>query len=157
MAKNFQKKETRRKPEPKIFRKHFASFKDAIEALRAADGTIAEIFAKEEDGNTVYEEITSPKDALKYILEDFENYTPDLLGNENIYASLSATSNKLTYRINKAVGFGWVIAYAIENKHAVINDVSLQIVIFDETEQNIKNLMLDITSAGWDQIQSKSK
>ena len=158
MAKNFPKKETtRRKPDPKIFRKHFAKFEEAIEGLREADPAIADIFAKDVDGNAVSEPITSPKDAIQYVLDDLANYTPDLLGNENIYVSLNASSNKLTYRLNKEIGFGWVISYSIENKHAVINDVSVQIIVYDETEQGTKNLMLDLTAAEWDQIKIKSK
>ena len=65
MAKNFQKKETtRRKPDPKIFRKHFAKFEEAIEGLREADTAIADIFAKDVDGEAVSEPIDSPKDAI---------------------------------------------------------------------------------------------
>lgn len=158
MAKNFQKKETtRRKPDPKIFRKHFAKFEEAIEGLREADAAIADIFAKDVDGKAVSEPIDYPKDAIQYVLNDFANYAPDLLGNENIYCSLNTSSNKLTYRINKEVGFGWVISYSIENKHAVINDVSVQIIVYDESEQGTKNLMLDLTAAGWDQIKIKTK
>ena len=158
MAKNFQKKETtRRKPDPKIFRKHFAKFEEAIEGLREADAAIADIFAKDVDGKAVSEPIDSPKDAIQYVLNDFANYAPDLLGNENIYCSLNTSSNKLTYRINKEVGFGWVISYSIENKHAVINDVSVQIIVYDESEHGTKNLMLDLTAAGWDQIKIKTK
>ena len=158
MAKNFQKKETtRRKPDPKIFRKHFAKFEEAIEGLRETDPAIAAIFSKDVDGNSVSEPIDSPKDAIQYVLNDFFNYAPDLLGNENIYCSLNTSSNKLTYRINKEVGFGWVISYSIENKHAVINDVSVQIIVYDESEQGTKNLMLDLTAAGWDQIKLRTK
>lgn len=158
MAKNFQKKETtRRKPDPKIFRKHFAKFEEAIDGLREADVAIADIFAKDVDGKSVSEPIDSPKNAIEYVLNDFFNYAPDLLGNENIYCSLNTSSNKLTYRINKEVGFGWVISYSIENKHAVINDVSVQIIVYDESEQGTKNLMLDLTAAGWDQIKLKTK
>lgn len=145
----------RRKPNPVTFRKHFPSFEEAIEALMKADDVIFGIFAvkgEEEDPEELTAITPSLKEAIDKIVADFSNYTPDLIENENIYATLSVSNNKLTYRLDRSRSFGWMISYSIENGRAVINDVSAQFVFYDTI--STKNIMLDLTSDDWEEVKN---
>lgn len=156
MAKNNFKKEIekRRKADPVTIRKHFESFGDALNALRKADEAINDIFVVEnEEGELVTTDITSPIEAINLIVNDFAGYTPDLIGNANIYVSLNVTSNKLTYRIDKKLSFGWLISYSVKEGHAVIEDVSAQITAYDVN--SLKDMILELTGDGWEQLASK--
>ena len=144
----------RRKPNPVTFRKHFPSFEEAIEALMKADDVIFSIFAVKEEENS--EEITavtpSLKEAIDKIVADFSGYTPDLIENENIYATLNVSNNKLTYRLDRSRSFGWMISYSIDNGKAVINDVSAQFVFYDTI--STKNIMLELASDNWEEVKN---
>lgn len=155
MAKFKENKNTnRRKPNPVTFRKHFPSFEEAIEALMKADDVIFSIFAVKEEENS--EEITavtpSLKEAIDKIVADFSGYTPDLIENENIYAALNVSNNKLTYRLDRSRSFGWMISYSIDNGKAVINDVSVQFVFYDTI--STKNIMLELASDNWEEVKN---
>ena len=155
MAKFKENKDTnRRKPNPVTFRKHFPSFEEAIEALMKADDVIFSIFAVKEEENS--EEITavtpSLKEAIDKIVADFSGYTPDLIENENIYAALNVSNNKLTYRLDRSRSFGWMISYSIDNGKAVINDVSVQFVFYDTI--STKNIMLELASDNWEEVKN---
>ena len=155
MAKFKENKNTnRRKPNPVTFRKHFTSFEEAIEALMKADDVIFSIFAVKEEENS--EEITavtpSLKEAIDKIVADFSGYTPDLIENENIYAALNVSNNKLTYRLDRSRSFGWMISYSIDNGKAVINDVSVQFVFYDTI--STKNIMLELASDNWEEVKN---
>ena len=155
MAKNNFKKEIerKRKADPVTLRKHFATFEEALSALRKADEGINNIFiTEEEDGKTV-EDITSPLEAINLIVDDFSGYTPDLLGKSNIHVALDVTSNKLTYRIDKTLAFGWLIGYTVEDGHAVIHDVSAQITVYDPS--SLRDLILELTGDNWEQLASR--
>lgn len=144
------KNNNRRKPNPVTFRKHFPTFEEAIEALMKADDVIFSIFSeKSEDGEfTAF--TPSLKEAIDKIVNDFSNYAPDLIDNENINCALTVSNNKLTYRLDRSKSFGWMISYTIENGRAVINDVSAQIVFYD-TFAN-KDNMLYLGSDGWEEV-----
>lgn len=155
MAKFKENKNTnRRKPNPVTFRKHFPSFEEAIEALMKADDVIFSIFAVKEEENS--EEITavtpSLKEAIDKIVADFSGYTPDLIENENIYAALNVSNNKLTYRLDRSRSFGWMISYSIDSGKAVINDVSVQFVFYDTI--STKNIMLELASDNWEEVKN---
>ena len=155
MAKFKENKNTnRRKPNPVTFRKHFPSFEEAIEALMKADDVIFSIFAvKEEDKSEEITAVTpSLKEAIDKIVADFSGYTPDLIENENIYAALNVSNNKLTYRLDRSRSFGWMISYSIDNGKAVINDVSVQFVFYDTI--STKNIMLELASDNWEEVKN---
>ena len=134
------KKEFRKKPEPIFMRKVLNSVEDALEALRSADGEIAAIIGEDTDTIDL---------AISNIALDFEANRPKLLENENIYSSLSVSVNKLTYKINREFSFGWLISYTVVDGKAVIDKISLQIVVF--TDNN--NLILDLIDQGWSRVQ----
>ena len=142
MTKNV-KKDTRKRPDPIFMRKVVTSAEDALESLRCADGEIAMIIG---------EETETIDEAVSNILIDFNDNRPKLLENENIYASLTVNVNKLTYKINREFSFGWLISYNIVDGDAVIDKISLQIVIF----ANNNSLILDLIDQGWTRVQ-KSK
>lgn len=142
MTKNV-KKDTRKRPDPIFMRKVVTSAEDALESLRCADGEIAIIIG---------EETETIDEAVSNILIDFNDNRPKLLENENIYASLTVNVNKLTYKINREFSFGWLISYNIVDGAAVIDKISLQIVIF----ANNNSLILDLIDQGWTRVQ-KSK
>lgn len=142
MTKNV-KKDTRKRPDPIFMRKVVTSAEDALESLRCADGEIAMIIG---------EETETIDEAVSNILIDFNDNRPKLLENENIYASLTVNVNKLTYKINREFSFGWLISYNIVDGAAVIDKISLQIVIF----ANNNSLILDLIDQGWTRVQ-KSK
>ena len=158
MAKQNFKKEIvkRRKSEPVTFRKHFATFEEAINALRKTDKAINDIFMDTvEEGEEVAETvaITDPKQAIEYVTKDFNNFLPDLMGNENIYLALNISANKVTYRVDKELAFGWLISYDVQNGHAVINDVSAQITVYNT--DSLKGFMLELTGDNWEQVPSR--
>ena len=139
MTKNV-KKDTRKRPDPIFMRKVVTSAEDALESLRCADGEIAMIIG---------EETETIDEAVSNILIDFNDNRPKLLENENIYASLTVNVNKLTYKINREFSFGWLISYNIVDGDAVIDKISLQIVIF----ANNNSLILDLIDQGWTRVQ----
>lgn len=153
MAKFKENKNTnRRKPNPVTFRKHFPSFEEAIEALMKADDVIFSIFAVEEGSEELTAVTPSLKEAIDRIVEDFSKYTPDLIENQDIYAALNVSNNKLTYRLDRSRSFGWMISYSIDNGKAVINDVSAQFVFYDTI--STKNIMLELASDNWEEVKN---
>ncbi len=144
MAKNFKKDPNvrTRKPEPVYFRKHFPTFTEAIIELSKVDEAVAKIIGG----------VETPADAIARIVEDFSGFIPDILANQNLYVNLDVTSNKLTYRIDKVLAFGWLIKYKVdfsdEGNKAVIEDVSAQVIVYN----NDKDLILDLTDDGWDKV-----
>lgn len=144
MTKNVKKDNRRNRPEPIYMRKVLTNVEEAIEALRSVDGEIA---------NIIGEETTTIDEAVNNIIEDFCANRPKLIENENVYASLSVSSNKLTYKIDSTLSFGWLISYEVTDGKAVIEKISLQTVIF----ANNNSLVLDLIDQGWTRVQKNNK
>lgn len=146
MTKNFKREQNaRRKPEPIVLRKNFATFKEAINAFRLFKQVFCDILGDDED--------PTPAGCIAHATQDFEQYIPDLVNNDNVYVSISASTNKFSYRFDKENAIGWIIGYRIQDGHAVIENVSAQYTIFNNDITSAAELIGD----GWVQQQVKER